>query len=59
MTNGDKIRQMTDEEILEFFFGSEAFLISMPVEEVREENGMYVHNITTIRYIDWMKQEAQ
>ena len=59
MTNGDKIRQMTDEEILEFFFGPEAFLISMPVQNTQIINGMQVSNITTIRYIDWMKQEAQ
>ena len=58
MTNGDRIRQMSDEEILELFFGPEAYLISMPVEEKRIINGMQVIQTTTIRFIDWMKQEA-
>ena len=59
MTNGDKIRQMTDEELLTFFFGPEAFLISMPVEETIVKDGVYISNLTTIRFIDWMKAEAE
>ena len=58
MTNGDKIRQMSDEELLEFFFGPEAFLISMPVEETRMINGVQVTRTSTIRFLDWMKQEV-
>ncbi len=59
MTNGDKIRQMSDEEILEFFFGPEAFLISMPIVQKQIINGMEVTQTTTMRFIDWMRQECE
>lgn len=59
MTNGDKIRQMTDEEILEFFFGQEAYTISMAIPIVEIQSGMQIQHITTKRYIDWMKEEAE
>ena len=37
MTNGEKLRQMSDEELLKFFFGMEASLIMMvfPVTQTR------------------------
>lgn len=59
MTNGDAIRAMTDEQIVEFFFGPEAYTISMaiPVTQVLE-NGMIVEHMTTKRFIDWMKEEV-
>lgn len=59
MTNGDKLRQMTDEELLTFFFGPEAFLVSMPIEERIVKDGVTISNLTTIRFIDWMKEEAK
>lgn len=58
MTNGDRIRQMSDEEILETFFGPEAYLISMPIVVTQVINGMQIEQTTTMRYIDWMKQEC-
>ena len=59
MTNGDKIRQMSDEEILEFFYGPEAFTVSMPIQTVQIINGAQFVQTTTLRYIDWMRQEAE
>ena len=58
MTNGEKIRQMSDEELLEFFFGPEAFLISMPIEERKIINGVQVVRTSTIRFLDWLKLEC-
>ena len=57
MTNGEKLRTKTDEELLEFFFGNEAFLISLPIVETQYINGAKVQQTSTIRFIDWMKQE--
>lgn len=57
MTNGEKLRTMSDEELLEFFFGQEAYLISMPVEEHQTINGVQVTRTSTIRFLDWMKLE--
>ena len=59
MTNGDKIRKMSDEEMLEFFFGPEAYLIYMPVEEKQMINGVQVIRTSTIRLLDWMKMECE
>lgn len=58
MTNGDMIRQMTDEEILEVFFGQEAYTISMAVPTIETQGGIQIQNIVTKRYIDWMKEEV-
>lgn len=52
MTNGDKVRQMTDEEILEVMFGEEAFTIMRLV--VLPNNMMQA-----IPMIQWMKMEAE
>ncbi len=58
MTNGDKIRKMTDEEILEFFFGPEAYTISMAVPVVETQGSVQIQHMTTKRFIDWMKEEC-
>jgi len=59
MTNGEMIRKMSDEDMLQFFFGQEAFLISMPVEEDIVVNGVQIRRTTTKRFLDWMKEEAE
>lgn len=58
MTNGDKIRAMSDEQILETFFGPEAYTISMTVPITTTQGGIVMQQIVTKRYIDWMKEEA-
>lgn len=59
MTNGDKLRQMSDEDLLEFFFGAEAYTISMPIEISQVVNGTTITQTTTMRFLDWMKMEAE
>lgn len=59
MTNGDRLRQMSDEELLEFFFGAEAYTVSMPIEVTQVVNGMTVTQTTTMRFLDWMKMETE
>ena len=58
MTNGDRLRQMSDEELLEFFFGPEAYTISLAIPIIETQGGMQMQHIITKRYIDWMKEEA-
>ena len=58
MTNGEKLRQKSDEELLEFFFGDEAYLISMVIPHVEINGNMQITTNKTIRFIDWMKMEA-
>lgn len=58
MTNGDKVRQMSDEEILELFFGNDAYLISMVVPVAQVINGVQIVQETTVRLIDWMREEC-
>lgn len=57
MTNGDKIRQMSDEELLEFFFGPEAYTISMAIPVQTVQGNMQIEHMVTKRFIDWMKEE--
>jgi len=59
MTNGDRLRNMSDEEILEFFFGPEAYTVSMAIPIVQQQGNMTVQTMTTKRYIDWMKEEYE
>ena len=60
MTNGDKIRQMSDEEILEFFFGpTEAYTISMAIPVISQQGNVQIQHMVTKRFIDWMKEEAE
>lgn len=58
MTNGDKIRQMSDEEILEFFFGPEAYTISMALPVIDMHGNVQIQHMMSKRFIDWMKEEA-
>lgn len=59
MTNGDKIRQMSDEELLEFFLGPEAYTISMAFPKRTQQGNVIVDHFETKRFIDWMKEEAE
>ena len=60
MTNGDKIRQMSDEEMLEFFFGpTEAYTISMAIPVRDIQGNIVIDHMVTKRIIDWMKEEAE
>lgn len=59
MTNGDKIRQMSDEELLEFFFGPEAYTISMAIPKRTQQGNVIVDHMVTKRFIDWIKEEAE
>ena len=57
MTNGDYLRQLSDEELLEFFFGPEAYTISMAIPVVTSQGNMQIEHVVTKRYLDWMKEE--
>lgn len=57
MTNGDKVRQMTDEEILELMFGDEAFTRCV-VLQIPSPDGMG-EMLQAVPMIDWMRMEAQ
>ena len=57
MTNGERLRQKSDEELLEFFFGDEAYLISMVIPHTEVRDNMQITTTKTIRLIDWMKEE--
>lgn len=57
MTNGEFLRQKTDEEMLEFFFGNEAYTISLVEPQVVQHGNAQIVTEKTIRLIDWMKEE--
>lgn len=58
MTNGEKLRQLSDEDMLKFFFGQEAYTISMAIPVVTRHGNMQVENYVTKRFLDWMKEEV-
>ena len=59
MTNGEMLRQKSDEELLEFFFGEEAYLISMVIPQRVTQEGITIVTEKSIRFLDWMKMEAE
>lgn len=58
MTNGEMLRQKTDEELLEFFFGSEAYTISFVQPQVVDHGNARIVMEKSVRLLDWMKEEC-